>query len=561
MFNIVRFTHFTPNKGDFKAFFHYGKDEFYFVHFCEPVTVLYDNSIFKTSPHALLFYTPKKSNIKFLNANSPCDILQFKGNIDSFLSSVGLHTNRFYYLNETEVLFNIIEKIEVEYYNARPYYNQIISNIFEELVLKLSRDYSSETIIGSKAKKTLYTFDFENTWSTTESYPTLRNFKNENSAPSKVWSGALTKPDYDGKGDSEENPILISSAEELAWIVANNADYKFFKITNDIYLNDIEKIDWKKGNSIDPDYAPKRWFLGYEASDFSGCVDGAGHIIHGLYYNETPEESGYTESSTIGAGLFPSVKHINLSGLGIKNSYMKHYDNFCFGAFIGYAHYHGYGSIDSCFVDSTVKLVGADVGGFAGGGDLNKRKFTIKNCYSLAKIRGSKYIGAFIADSWTEGEWIIEDSYCIGKPYGASWKFPELKNVFSTEHSTGNTSYLVSDSSSHNINKDTLIKFRYLRNKMFSTINENWTIERMAKEVNFSQSRFCSIYKEIYGISPVADQIKEKINVAKNMLSYGNLPIGEISLSLGYDNATHFSRQFKSIVGYSPAAYREKFKK
>ena len=113
MFNIVRFTHFTPNKGDFKAFFHDEKDEFYFVHFCEPVTVLYDNSSFKASPHALLFYTPKKSNIKFLNANSPCDILQFKGNIDSFLSSVGLHANRFYYLNETEVLFNIIEKIEV----------------------------------------------------------------------------------------------------------------------------------------------------------------------------------------------------------------------------------------------------------------------------------------------------------------------------------------------------------------------------------------------------------------------------------------------------------------
>lgn len=561
MFNIVNFTHYTQNKGDLKAFLHNEKNNFYFIHFYEPVSVLNKEMNIKTSPHALFLYTPEKSNVKFVNANSPCDILQFKGDINSFLSSVGLHSNHIYYLNETDVLFNIIERIEVEYYNARPYYNQIISNIFEELVLKLSRDYSSETIIGAKAKKTLYTFDFENIWRTTEFYPTLRNFNTETSAQHKIWSGALIKPDYDGKGDSEENPILINSAEELAWIIANNADYKFFKITNDIYLNDTEKIDWKKGNSIDPDYVPKRWFLGYEAAIFSGSVDGAGHIIHGLYYNETPEESGYTESSTIGAGLFPSVKHINLKNIGIKNSYMRHYDNFCFGAFIGYAHYHGYGSIDSCFVDSTVKLIGADVGGFAGGGDLNKKKFVIKNCYSLAKIRGSKYIGAFIADSWTEGEWIIENSYCVGKPYGSSWKFPELTNVFSTEHSIGNASYLVSDCSSLGTNKETLLRFRYLRNKMFSTINENWTIERMAKEVNFSQSRFCTIYKEIYGISPVADQIKERVNIAKNMLSYGDQPIGDISHSLGYENATHFSRQFKSIVGYSPAAYREKFKK
>ena len=123
----------------------------------------------------------------------------------------------------------------------------------------------------------------------------------------------------------------------------------------------------------------------------------------------------------------------------------------------------------------------------------------------------------------------------------------------------GNFSYLVNDTSSVAINKDTLLKFRYLRNKMLSTIGESWPISRMADEVNFSQSRFCNIYKEIYKISPTKDLINEKINMAKNMLSYGDLSIGEISNSLGYDNQTHFSRQFKSITGYSPALYREKF--
>ncbi len=556
MLTIKSFTKYSANNGGFLPAFSVPKGCFCFIHFHSSITLTYKGERLKTEPHALVVYTGDSSKIKFNKVNSTCDIIQFKGKIDTLLSSVGLHKDRFYYLQDTEALLNIIEKMKVEYYNARPFYNQIVNNCFEELILKISRDYSNETIVGYKAEKTLNTFDFDNIWITTESYPALRKFLNKKREVSPIWDGSTVSPDYTGKGESAENPILINNASQLAFVVRNNREYKYFKLTADIYLNDIDKVDWSNGKA-GPGYTPNRWFFGFEACSFSGSVDGAGHIIHGLYYNE--DDLNYTENVHIGAGLFPAISKVDIKNIGIKNSYLKHYDNFSFGAFFGFCHYSGSGSIEYCFADSSVKLVGADVGGFAGGGDLNKKRITIKHCYSLAKIRGTKYIGAFIADSWTDDEWIIEDSYCIGKPYGSSWKFPELKNVFSTEHSLGNLSYLVNDSSNANINKDTLLKFRYLRNKMLSTISESWPISRMAQEVNFSQSRFCNIYKEIYGIPPVKDLINEKINMAKNMLSYGHLSIGEISASLGYENPTHFSRQFKSITGYSPANYREKF--
>ena len=100
-------------------------------------------------------------------------------------------------------------------------------------------------------------------------------------------------------------------------------------------------------------------------------------------------------------------------------------------------------------------------------------------------------------------------------------------------------------------------KFRYLRGKMLSSLDEKWTSERMAKEVGFSQSRFFNIYKSIYGISPMADLINARINRAKNILSFEKKSVEEISQLLGYENTTHFIRQFKSRTGFSPAVYRQ----
>lgn len=108
---------------------------------------------------------------------------------------------------------------------------------------------------------------------------------------------------------------------------------------------------------------------------------------------------------------------------------------------------------------------------------------------------------------------------------------------------------------------ETKEKFRYLRGKMLSSLGERWTAQRMADEVGFSQSRFFSIYKSIYSITPTADLINARINNAKNMLSFEKKSIEEIAYILGYENTTHFIRQFKSHTGLSPNEYRKKITK
>ena len=80
-------------------------------------------------------------------------------------------------------------------------------------------------------------------------------------------------------------------------------------------------------------------------------------------------------------------------------------------------------------------------------------------------------------------------------------------------------------------------KFRRLRGKMFISLQEKWSVERMAAEVGFSKSR---------------------VNSARNMLLSTSKKIEDISYLLGYENTTHFIRQFKKWTGYSPAAYRKR---
>lgn len=96
-----------------------------------------------------------------------------------------------------------------------------------------------------------------------------------------------------------------------------------------------------------------------------------------------------------------------------------------------------------------------------------------------------------------------------------------------------------------------------LRGKMFMALGEKWTVARMAKELGLSESRFYGLYKACYGISPTADLIEVRINSAKNMLSFGKHSVEWISRKLGYENTTHFIRQFKARTGQSPTAYRK----
>jgi len=107
------------------------------------------------------------------------------------------------------------------------------------------------------------------------------------------------------------------------------------------------------------------------------------------------------------------------------------------------------------------------------------------------------------------------------------------------------------------VNSSTSESLRKLRSKILLSLNHPWTVSEMASEISLSESHFYSIYRSFYGTSPMDDLIHARIDAAKNALLFTEQPISGIAEALGYNNVTHFIRQFHSFTGTSPARYRK----
>ena len=107
------------------------------------------------------------------------------------------------------------------------------------------------------------------------------------------------------------------------------------------------------------------------------------------------------------------------------------------------------------------------------------------------------------------------------------------------------------------VDSATAERLRHLRGRMLSDLSRPWSVGEMAKAAGLSQSRFFAVYRSVYGRSPADDMICARIDAAKNALEFGTESIAEIAESLGYNNISHFTRQFHAVSGMTPLKYRK----
>jgi AraC family transcriptional regulator of arabinose operon len=99
-------------------------------------------------------------------------------------------------------------------------------------------------------------------------------------------------------------------------------------------------------------------------------------------------------------------------------------------------------------------------------------------------------------------------------------------------------------------------QFSELRSELYSTPQTHQPVEKIAARVNLSKSYFQHIYKELFGCSVVSDMINGRLEYAKYLLANSSLSVAAIAKMCGYENDTHFMRQFKRFVGVTPSEYR-----
>lgn len=100
-----------------------------------------------------------------------------------------------------------------------------------------------------------------------------------------------------------------------------------------------------------------------------------------------------------------------------------------------------------------------------------------------------------------------------------------------------------------------------IKNGIYNKPYERKTVEEAARDVRMSVSGFQHLYKKTFGISFVNDMINSRIEYAKWHLIQTDMSIKDISDICGYNNQTHFFRQFKSITKTTPQEYRTLHKK
>ncbi|WP_119317510.1 helix-turn-helix domain-containing protein [Companilactobacillus formosensis] len=82
-------------------------------------------------------------------------------------------------------------------------------------------------------------------------------------------------------------------------------------------------------------------------------------------------------------------------------------------------------------------------------------------------------------------------------------------------------------------------------------------VDEIAQFVGSSKSYLMHLFKKTTGISIIEFLTSQKILSAKQLLLFTQLPIREISDTLGYENPSQLSRVFKSKTGQTPSQFRK----
>ncbi|WKK78926.2 AraC family transcriptional regulator [Marivirga arenosa] len=102
-------------------------------------------------------------------------------------------------------------------------------------------------------------------------------------------------------------------------------------------------------------------------------------------------------------------------------------------------------------------------------------------------------------------------------------------------------------------------------NLIYDYVRDNFkksiALEEIAKEAAMTVPAFCRYFKKISNKTFTHFVNEHRVVHASKLLSEGNLNITDICYACGFNNISHFNRQFKEVTGKSPSEYRKEIKR
>jgi len=100
-------------------------------------------------------------------------------------------------------------------------------------------------------------------------------------------------------------------------------------------------------------------------------------------------------------------------------------------------------------------------------------------------------------------------------------------------------------------------KLRRVLAMMEARLDQEFQLERLAREAGLSAFHFSRAFKRSTGFSPSHFLIRMRMDQARRLLRETNKSIVDVSLEVGYSSPSHFAQLFRREVGVSPREYRD----
>jgi AraC-like DNA-binding protein len=85
---------------------------------------------------------------------------------------------------------------------------------------------------------------------------------------------------------------------------------------------------------------------------------------------------------------------------------------------------------------------------------------------------------------------------------------------------------------------------------------DDWTLERLAREVGLSRSVFADRFAHFMQEAPMHYLTRWRMQLASHLLKRQGVSVAQVAAEVGYESEAAFNRAFKKCVGIPPGAWR-----
>ena len=169
------------------------------------------------------------------------------------------------------------------------------------------------------------------------------------------------------------------------------------------------------------------------------------------------------------------------------------------------------------------------------GTNLNPLDFSVfKNLPSLFKLTSKTVRETFS---------LLQHQFALKTPFSKN----DLERLFHLLEEIAESMGTPVDGSNSNKDNDDFLSFLY------DHVGINITLEELALKYGLSTSSFHRLFVKRMGVSPHKWIKEQRLQYARYWMLFSKKRVSEIYLELGFEDISHFSREFKKKFGYCPS--------